>query len=123
MKKLKGVVRALTLLAALAWCGACENDDDDWDHQPPAGQGALIIDNRTGDDLEIFVDGRLAGQVDDWDDRAFNYAPGAYRLVVREESGDRSRGMDLDILENRLTIVRVRPDTDYRRYDFEVETE
>ena len=126
MNSMRQLLRAGAILAAaLCWTG-CELDEDenDFDHVPPVGFGALILDNRCSDDLEIFVGGTKVGGVGDWDDRAFDLRPGAYRLVVNDQDDDRHAAMDLDILESRQTIVHVRYDSaDFERYDLEVDIE
>lgn len=119
-------LRAGAILAAatLCWTGCDLGDDHHFDHVPPADMGALIIDNYSGDDVEIFVGGRLVGKVNNGDDRPFDLQPGAYRLVVNDENDDRHAATDLDILESRLTVVSVRYTSgDYEQYDLEVDIE
>ena len=96
----------------------CEWGDDDHDHNPPAGMGSIIIDNYTSTDIEFFVDGTLVGKVNNDRDRAFDFAPGVYRVVLNDEDDRRSWANDVDVLEGRLTVLTVRIDsTDYARYD------
>lgn len=115
-------LRLLSLAAVAAFallaCG-CEDADDDFDHDPPAGLGTLYIDNNTGDDLDVFVDGVRLGGADDYDERFFDLAPGVHRLVLAaDDDEDRSYRDDIDILEGRRTIVDVDRDSDdFDRYD------
>lgn len=115
-----------TLLAAGLAClflsTGCEMDDDEFDHDPPLGQGSLIIDNFTYTDIELFVDGRLQGKIQDDDDKAFDFQPGAYRVVLNDEDGDRSWADDVDVLEGKLTVLTVRIDTAFSD-DYDVSRE
>ncbi|MFO7534288.1 MAG: hypothetical protein R6X19_01150 [Kiritimatiellia bacterium] len=101
----------LACLAALLGAPGCETDDDDYDHNPPLGQGGIIVENFTYTDLEFFLDGRLQGKVSDDDDRAFDFPPGVYRVVLNDEDdSNRSWAGDVDVLQGRLTILNVRVD-------------
>ncbi|HNR94512.1 MAG TPA: hypothetical protein PKK36_07880, partial [Kiritimatiellia bacterium] len=44
------------LAAALLPLAGCE-DDDDYDHKPPAGMGTLVLENDTVDDISVAIDG------------------------------------------------------------------
>lgn len=113
-------VAALTVLLGSAGCEW--DDDDDFDHDPPDGQGSLIVDNRTADDIRIYLDGNQVDTVSDFKDKTFDLQPGEYRLVLDERGGDRGIARDIDILEGRLTIVEVTIDFDSsRRYDLSIE--
>ena len=97
------------VLAALL-CLGCE-DDDYLDHNPPPGQGSLIIDNRTSIDFDLFVDGEFTTEVKDGRERVLDLSPGIYRVVL--DSDDDFYGSfreDIDILEGRLTILRIYPE-------------
>lgn len=107
---------ALAALAALSGCDA--TDEEDYDYTPPAGKGALIVDNKTSSDIDVYIDGVLQGQAGDDADTHFDLAPGEHRLVLDEEDGNRDFAADIDILEGRLTIVRVTYDvTDSSDFD------
>ncbi len=109
-------------LASLFFTPGCEWDDDDFDHNPPAGHGSIIIDNYTYSDIELFVDGLLAGKINNDDDRAFDLAPGVYRVLLNDEDDQRNWAGDVDVLEGRLTILTVRIDsTDFNDYDVDRE--
>jgi hypothetical protein len=112
----------LAAVAALAlFVFGCE-DDDDFDHEPPAGLGTMYVDNNTGDDLDVFVDGRELAGVSDYTERFYDLEPGVHRLVLAsDDDEDRSFRDDIDILEGRRTIVDVeRDDDDFDRYDVAV---
>jgi hypothetical protein len=95
----------LVLVCCLLGTGC--DDDDDFDHVPAEGMGALVIDNDTFDDLDIFVDGAQIGHVTDGHDGFFDMAPGLYRIVLTDEDGDRSYRNELDVLVGRLTVMYV----------------
>ena len=106
------------LLAATAGLVGCELDDEDYDHNPPAGLGTMYIDNNTYDSLEIYVDAVKVGEVDDYDTRYFDLEPGTHRIIVQEEGGTTSFRDDIDIVERERTIVDVSYDSnDSSEYD------
>lgn len=93
------------MLAALTSC-----DDGSFDHDPPEGKGSIIVDNNTGTDTAVYLDGSLAGHADSGDSTIFDLEPGEYRLVLDEVDGTRNYRDDIDVLEGRLTILDVLPD-------------
>jgi len=98
---------AAILAAALALMAAgCE--DDSFSHKPPAGLGSLIVDNHTGDRLEVFINGIESNRVSAYDYEAYDLNPGVHRVVIQERHGSRSYRDDVDILEGKLTVMRVR---------------
>lgn len=96
-------VAALMLLAA----AGCEDDDDYDDHNPPEGQGSLVVVNNTADDLEVFVDGSLLLSVRDGKTSIVDRDPGRVRVNLRDEDSSRGWRGNVDILEGRLTVLRV----------------
>ena len=84
----------------------CE-DDDDFDHDPPDGQGAIIIDNDGFRDLLVYIDGIYLGKVRDGHRVAFDRMPGVYRIVLDESGSDRDYRDDVDVLDGRLTVLEV----------------
>jgi hypothetical protein len=102
---MKSGIILLSMLLAISGFVGC--DDDDWDHKPPSGQGSLIVDNRTVDDIEVYVNGEFQGKVDGGDDLIVDLAPGLYRVVLNEEDDLRSFRDDVDVLEGRLSILEV----------------
>jgi len=106
------------LLATPAVFSGCELDDEDYDQNPPAGFGAMYIDNNTADSLEIYVDAAKIGEVGDYDTDYFDLTPGTHRLIVQEEGGTTSFRDDIDIIEGERTIVDVSYDPgDSSTYD------
>ena len=85
-------------------------DDGDYDHDPPPGQGSIIIDNGSGSDAEVYLDGVLKGVAESGEATIYDMDPGVYRLVLAEEDGDRNYRNDIDVLLNRLTILDVMND-------------
>lgn len=84
----------------------CETGDE-FDHDPPAGQGTLYVDNGTLDDFDVFVDGAELKGVDDGDYEHYDLEPGVHRVVLAAEDERYSFADDIDILEGRRTIVRI----------------
>ena len=83
---------------------ACERE---WDHTPPDGQGSVIVDNRTADELDVYLDGRATNRVDDFDYEVFDHAPGVVRVVLDEAHGRRAWGGDVDVIEGKRTVLEV----------------
>jgi len=101
---------ACVCVAAVLLCQGCEDDDDYLDHVPPAGQGSLIVDNRTAIDFNLFVDGESAGEVKDGRERIIDLEPGIRRVVLDDDDDIyTSFRDDIDILEGQLTILKVYP--------------
>ena len=82
----------------------CE-DDDDIDHDPPVGQGSIVVDNDGSRDLHVYIDGAYQGEVKDGHRTAYDRAPGVYRVVLDESGSDRGFSADVDVLVGRLTIL------------------
>jgi hypothetical protein len=82
-------------------------DDEDFDRVPPEGQGSIIIDNNTSDDVRFFLDGVLIEEIDDDRKKGFDFDPGTYRVVLEQDGGDQNFRDDIDVLEGRLTILDV----------------
>jgi len=98
-------VGAACVVLAAAW--GCE-DGDDYDHTPPSGQGSLVIENLTSDDIDLFIDGAYHSEVGDGHHRTVDLDPGLYRVVLNEDGdGVRNFRGDVDILSGRLTILDV----------------
>ena len=107
---------ALGLVGLLAGC-----DDDRFDREPPLGMGTAIVDNYTGDDIEVYIDGRAAEETDAGDHRYYDLEPGLHRVVLAGDDTERTWADDVDVLENRRTVLEVRPDPfDYDEYDVDV---
>jgi len=104
--------RPLLVAALLVGAGCEDNNDNDFNHDPPAGQGSLIVDNQTPDDFKLYVDGIREQDVRDGHWEAVDLTPGVRRAVlVDEDANDRSYANDVDILEGQQTIIRVTGNT------------
>lgn len=116
MSSLVAVVAGLFLMG-------CDSGDDHHDYHYEYGLGALIVENHTSMDFDIYLDGQYEGDVDDNDDATFDIEPGELHLFLREQYGDRNGvSADVDILEDHLTIVRIYRDTwDWNDYNVTVE--
>ena len=85
---------------------ACHDDDDDFDHTPAPGMGAMIVVNDTSDDMSVFIDGAPAAEVREGKDRAYDLPPGVHRVILDQQGGDHNFRGDVDILEGQLTVFR-----------------
>ena len=94
---------------AMALITGCDNDNDR-DHVPQPGFGALLVDNNTSRDLRVYVDGEEIGKVGDYSDRPFDLKPGVYRIVLDQRNSDASWRDDVDIIDGRLTVLDVADD-------------
>lgn len=101
---LGGLMAAILAIAGL--CG-CEDNTDDYDHTPPAGMGTLILENDTYDDITVALDGRIQPEVKEDSTRKYDLEPGVWRLVLDQQGGDQNWRGDVDIIEDRLTIVNI----------------
>lgn len=106
----------LPLLAALAGMVACEREE--YDHEPPAGQGALVISNYTGDDVQVYLNGAAVAGVAADEHRYYDLNPGVHRVALDSDGNKASWAGDADVLEGRLTVMEVR--TDYYGDEFDV---
>ncbi len=110
----------LTALAAslsLTLLG-CDYSDDDFDHDPPAGQGTLYVVNRTPNDCDVFIDGTEHRGVDGDDNEWYDLDPDIRRVVVDQDNTYRVFRGDVDILEGRRTILELSVDAgDLNRFD------
>lgn len=102
-------VRILALPVLATLFTGCE--DEDYDHNPPAGQGTLVVENRTWDRLYVFLDGAEVESVKEDKHKYYDLAPGVYRVVLDGDDSDRTWADDVDVLEGRLTVLEVREDS------------
>ena len=94
----------LTLMGTMA----CEsNSNSQWSHKPPAGQGCLIVDNQTADDIDVYFSGYYLMSVDRFDHELSDRNPGLYRIVLDQSNGDRAYRDDVDMIEGQLTVMEV----------------
>jgi len=100
----------------------CDSGESYYDHVPPPGRGSLIIDNNTGDDISVYIDGALMTGVGDGSTEIVDLTPGFFRLVLDADNAERSYRADIDILEDRLTVLEVRSSSANNYYDYDVIT-
>jgi hypothetical protein len=102
--------KIMSLGAALAVVLLATGCDDEVgvSHTPPTGQGALIIDNETPTQVDVYLGGVFEGAVDNYKDQVWDLEPGVYRVVLNEQDGNRNYAADVDILEGRNTVLNVR---------------
>ncbi len=109
------------LLAVAAASGPSGCEDSEYDRDPPDGQGSLVVDNFTGDRLRVYVDGERLDSVKAGHHRYYDLEPGVHRLALDGDDTDRSWADDVDVLENRRTVIEVRSQAgDYREFDVRV---
>lgn len=111
-----GVLAVCTLMLSL-FCVSCENDDDDYDHDIPAGMGTLVIDNRTYSDIYVYISGREQEKVESDDYEFYDREPGTYRVALEEKRGDRTWFGDADVMEGKKTVMKVYTGSRYDEYD------
>lgn len=108
----------LLMSVMLACVVGCE-DDDDYDYDPPDGLGAILIDNRTFNDIYVYIDGQEQVRSPYRGERAYDQTPGVVRVLLDERGGDRFWSEDVDVLEGRTTVIRVQDDFD-NDYDVDI---
>jgi hypothetical protein len=108
------------LIAFMLPITGCE-DSNDYDHTIPAGKGSIVIDNKTGTDVDFFLNGILQIKVPNDSERYMDLDPGLYRMVLDEHNDYRSYSSDVDILDNRLTVVTIQTSApDYYGYSVSI---
>lgn len=106
------------VLGMILMLGLCACDGDDWKHTPPAGMGSIIVDNRTADGANVYLDGYYTNRVSDFDHEVFDLAPAIHRVVLDEAHGSRAWWSDVDVLEGKLTVLEV--NTGFYSSDYDV---
>ena len=101
----------LFVAVALGMTAGC--DDSSNDHEPPAGQGSLIVDNFSGYRMYVYINGQSVGNVSAGEDDYYDRLPGICRVVIDGEYADQSWAGDVDILEGRRTVLEVRPSSTF----------
>ena len=116
-------MKCLPILVLALFLAGCDWDDDDIDHNPPEGQGALIVDNNTASDIRVFINGERRGTSGEFDNSPFDLEPGVYRVVLDEKNGDGDFSGEIDIVAGQLTVLDVTFDNDFFDFssDFDVE--
>lgn len=100
---------SVILLATCLMMGlsACEDDDDDFDHDIPAGQGTIVVNNQTSNDIEVYISGMEQNTAHQDDYEFYDRNPGIYRIILNEEDGDRNWYGFVDVVEGKKTILDV----------------
>lgn len=124
MQKRADWMKGLGILAVAAlttlWSAGC--DDEDYDHDVPAGKGTLVVDNRTPDRIRVYLGGVQVQSVGDGDERYYDLDPGQHRVVLDGDDTDRYWADDVDVLEGRLTILKVTDDLgDFDDFDVDLD--
>ncbi len=113
---MKMLVGCMAVLAGLFLVAGC--DDDEFDRNPPAGQGSLVVDNRTSERIDVYIDGARMENVRSGKHRYYDLDPGSYRIVLDGDDSRRSYADDVDILIDRITVMDIAPSsTNVRRFD------
>ena len=94
------------IVAALFFLAGCDRSNF-YDHVPPQGDGSLVVDNNSGEDVSVFSDGISVASVNSGDYEIVDMSPGSYRVVISGDSSDRSFRGDVDVLDGRLTVLDV----------------
>lgn len=105
------------IILALGLCGC---NSDDWDYTPPPGMGSIIVDNRTTDDIDVYLNGYYTNRVSDFDHEVFDLTPGVHHVVLDEAHGSRAWWDDVDVLEGKLTVLEVKTGFDTSDYDVRI---
>ena len=100
----------LLALAATVTFGGAGCEEDEYDHDVPAGKGTLVVDNNTPDRVRVFIAGAQVQSVGKGDERYYDLDPGQYRVALDGEDTDRFWIGDADVLQGRLTILKVSDD-------------
>ena len=126
MKTKADWMKGLGVLALAAtvtcWGTGCDDDEDDYDHDVPAGQGTLVVDNNTPDRVRVFIAGAQVQSVGKGDERYYDLDPGLYRVALDGEDTDRFWTGEADVLQGRLTILKVSDDLgDFDDFDVDAD--
>ena len=107
MNRRSWIKGALGGVMALALLG-CDENRHDYDDDIPDGYGALVVENNSGSDFDVYVEGYAVGRVDAGDYLEEEYEPGVLGVFLRQRHGDhKGYRDDVDILEGRRSILRI----------------
>ena len=110
----------VSILVLLPLMG-CEQSDY-YDHVPASGKGSLVVDNNSGNNISVFVDGAKIMAISGGDYDVADLTPGSFRIVISSDNAYQSYSGYLDIIEKYLTILEVRPSSTNNFYSFDVIT-
>ena len=109
------------LVAAVLALGLTGCEDEEYNHVPPEGQGSIILDNFTADDINVFMDGVASNRLRDYEVEAYDMTAGVHRLVLDQDGGDRYGAWDVDVVVGRLTVVEIRTSGwDWEDYEVDI---
>ncbi len=98
----------LLAFALMVFAAGC--DDEKFNHDPPAGMGCIIVNNNTSHDIRPYINGLPTNTVSDYDWEAYDLKPGLYRVVLDDKESSRNFRDDIDVMENKRTILDVTTD-------------
>jgi hypothetical protein len=101
---------AIALAALLGFAlffTACDDHDD---HEIPDGQGTLQINNYATGDIRVYINSTEREEVDAHTEEYYDLDPGLYNVLLDQDDGDRSWSDDINILDDRFSILDVRND-------------
>jgi hypothetical protein len=112
-------IGVLSISLATGLIAGC--DDTEFDREPPAGQGSLIVDNFTGDRVRVYIEGVEDRSVSSGDHRYYDREPGVYRVALDGDDIRRYWAGDVDVLEGRRTVLEVRGySSDFNSFDVRI---
>ena len=114
---MKKILTACLSMAMMAFLNAGCDNEDDFSHTPPPGKGCIIANNKTANDMRVYINGSSSNMVSDFDWEAYDLTPGVYRVVLEERHGDRNYRDDIDVIEGRRTVLDVTTALDPDEYD------
>ena len=107
MKNQVGLIGLLVLGLFIAGCGGGSSPD----HTPPAGMGSIMVNNNTGDDILVYIDGIATSSHASYADiTPYDLTPGSHRVTLTESRGWRNYSGFVDVLQGRLTYLDVSDD-------------
>ena len=119
VKRLGRGLGVLLLCSVAGLMGGC--DDSNYSRDPVTGQGLLVVDNFTGYRVQVYIEGEREDSVSSGNHRYYDLEPGVYRVALDGNNTDRSWAGDVDVLENRRTVMEVRNYSgDYRYFDIRI---
>lgn len=115
MKTIIGLCGIAAITMAASFLAGCD-DHSPGNHRPPAGLGAIVIDNHTYNDIHVYIDGTQQSDVRNGRDKAYDVTPGVHRVVLDERRGDHTYRDDIDVLAGKNTILDVTYAIGYSTY-------
>ena len=115
-KRLSRGLGILLLCGVAGLTGGC--DDSNYSRDPADGHGLLVVDNFTGYRVRVYIEGEQEENVGSGKHKYYDLEPGVYRVALDGSNTDRSWAGDVDVLEDRRTVMEVRNYIgDYRYFD------